>query len=101
MADSIDLPTYLADSFNVQFGPGVMEIVAARYILDKLLAEFEYQTSNSLDSIRSTVDQAFDALIIARRFCPEQVRMARASFEHLGERIKDTPNPDLPQFSKF
>lgn len=101
MAVSVDLPSYLADSLNVQFGPGVMEVVAARYIVTRLLAEFASQTNNATDSIEAVVDQAFDALVNARGLCPEQVRMATASFKYLGERIKDTPNPDLPQFSKF
>lgn len=95
----IDVPSYVADSLNVQFGPDVMAIVATEFILKKLLNDLAYQTSSSVDELHNCVDQAFSALAQYKQLSPYTLDMARISVRHLSTRVQDFAEHEPTHFS--
>ena len=89
---ALAMHSYVAECINTEFGTHVMEVVAAQFLVERLINEFEQQSGGGAPSPRACVIEAFQALEQTRSIDPITSKSARCSFEVMPSALYPRPN---------
>lgn len=100
MVSPIGLVSFITSSLNAQHGHVVMEIVAARYLIIRLIHELSNKTDSDLTHLSKLSADAFNCLVTRRGISAEQIVRAESEFKALAD--MGFIRPDKPQdFREF
>jgi len=89
---ALAMHSYAAECLNTEFGTVVMEVVAAQFLVERLINEFERQSGGGAPSLSARVIEAFQGLEQTRGSDPITSKSARRSFEVMTSAMH--PRPD-------
>ena len=88
---ALAMHSYIAECLNNEFGTVVMEVVAAQFLVERLVHEFERQSGGEAPTLRACVRDAFQALQQIRGLDSNAMQHARQSFESLTSKLHAAP----------
>lgn len=88
---ALAMHSYVVECLNTEFGTHVMEVVAAQFLVERLINEFERQSGGDAPSLRACVLEAVHALEQTRGIDPTPSKSARRSFEGMTSAMYPKP----------
>ena len=88
---ALAMRSYEAECLNTEFGTHVMEVVAAQFLVERLINEFERQSAGGAPSLSACVIEAFQAFEKTRSVDPITSKSARRSFEGMASALCPRP----------
>lgn len=88
---ALAMHSYAAECLNTESSAAVMEVVAAQFLVERLINEFERQSGGGAPSLSACVLEAFQALEQTHSIDPITPKSARRSFEVMTSALYPRP----------